>query len=61
MFVYALKNSNGQFLSMSGGLTKDWFQASKFPESEIEKRMKYVDGDFKLVTYTVEEVTEQEG
>lgn len=56
MKVYALRNKEGQFVSMSGGLTTDWFKASKFPESDIEKRMKYVDDTFELVIYEVQEV-----
>lgn len=54
--VHTLKNNDDLFLSMSSGLTSNWFEASKFPEEEVEKRMKYVDDDFKVVTYQLKEL-----
>ena len=54
MKVCVLQNKEGLFLSMSGTLTSDWFLASKFPESEREKRIKYASDEFTVVTYRIE-------
>lgn len=58
MIVYALRNSDKEYISMSMGVTKNWFEASKFPESEIEKRIRYIDSQFKLVKFILNEVGE---
>lgn len=55
MYIYCLRNEKGEYISMSGLLTKDWLQASKFGEESIESRLKYVNDDFKLVKFKVEE------
>lgn len=54
--VYCLRNNNGEYISMSGDLTKDWLKASKFSDLEIERRLKYVDEKFKLVKFEVTEI-----
>lgn len=56
MTVHALKNNDELFLSMSSGLTSNWFEASKFPEEEIEQRKKYVDDEFKVISYQLKEL-----
>lgn len=58
MEIYCLRNDKGQYISMSGLLTTDWLEASKFREESIERRMKYVNENFKLVKFEVKEVTE---
>lgn len=58
MRVYALMNDENKFLSMSGGLTHDWFEASKFPVEQIERRLKFYGEDFFLMEYSVEEVNQ---
>lgn len=56
MVIFTLRNEKGEYISMSGGLTTDWLQASKFGEQSIETRLKYTSEDFKLVKFKVEEV-----
>ena len=55
MKVYAIRNNKGEYLSMAMSLTTDWFKASKFPESEIEKRKIWLHDDFKIVEFEVKE------
>lgn len=56
MKVYALRNSNGDYISMSGDTTVNWFEASKFPKADVGRRKKYADEQFKLVEFDVAEV-----
>ena len=58
MLIYALKNDKGEYISMSGGKTTNWLEASKFDESQMESRLKYTNPEFKLVTFEVKEVTQ---
>lgn len=60
MKVFALRNDEGYYVSMSGGQTKNWFEASKFPEEDVEKRMKYADEEFKLISFVVQETSSEE-
>lgn len=56
MIVYSLRNDKGQYISMSGLLTTEWIEASKFSEESIERRLKYTSEDFKLVKFEVKEI-----
>jgi len=60
MNICTLRNDKGEYVSMSGGKTTDWFQASKFPEEDAEKRLKYIDDEFKLVRFDIWEISESE-
>lgn len=54
MKVYALRNDDGEYISMDAcNTTIDWFKASKFPFDDIGKRMRYIDSSFKLVEFEV--------
>lgn len=55
MKVYTIRNEKGEYLSMSMDLTKNWFEASKFPESEVEQRKLYLNDGFKIVEFELVE------
>lgn len=57
MEIYCLRNDKGQYISMSGLLTTNWLEASKFGKESIEKRLKFVNDDFKLAKFEVKEVS----
>lgn len=57
MEVYALRNKSGEYISMDAcSVTKSWLKASKFDESQIEERIRYIDSQFKLIKFKIEEV-----
>lgn len=51
MIICTLRNDKGEYVSMSGDKTTDWFQASKFPEEDAKKRLRYVDKEFEIVRF----------
>lgn len=55
MKVYCLRNDKGEYISMSGTKTPNWLEASKFGYKDVERRVKYSDPGFKLVTFEVKE------
>lgn len=60
MIVCTLRNGKGEYISMSGGKTTDWFQASKFPESDVQRRLEYINDEFKLIRFNLREIQESE-
>lgn len=58
MRIYALRNDEGEYVSMSGDKTTKWLEASKFDESQVESRLKYINPEFKLVAFEVNEITQ---
>lgn len=60
MIICTLRNAEGEYVSMSGGKTTDWFQASKFPEENAKKRLRYTDEEFELVRFDMWEIQESE-
>lgn len=59
MKIYTLRNNDGEYISTAiGQVTDNWFDALKFPFSDITKNTRYIDPSFKLVEYEVIEVYE---
>ena len=58
IIAYTLVNDEGNFISMTGGETDDWFKASKFDEEGIESRKVYLKCGFKLKKFKVIEEDE---
>lgn len=59
MIGYVLKDEEGKYVSMLGGITDDWFKASKFNENGIESRKTYLKCGFKLHRFEVNEKGEE--
>lgn len=55
MIGYCLKNDEGKYLSMSGGTTDNWFEASKFDRSGIEARKMYLECGYTLFEFNITE------
>lgn len=55
MIGYCLKNDEGKYLSMSGGRTTNWFEASKFDWSGIESRKMYLECGYTLFEFNITE------
>lgn len=55
MIAYVLKNEEGNYLSMSGGSTNNWFEASKFDEHGIKSREMYLKCGYSLYSFEVQE------
>lgn len=58
MIGYMFKDEEGKYLSMHGGVTDDWFEASKFDEEGIKSRSIYLKCGYKLISFKVEKMTE---
>lgn len=55
MIGYCLKNDDGEYLSISGGTTTNWFEASKFDKSGIKSRKMYLECGYKLFEFDIQE------
>lgn len=60
MIICTLRNDKGEYVSMRGGKTTDWFQASKFPEEDAKQRLRYADEEFDLIRFDMWEISESE-
>lgn len=55
--VYALRNSNNEYISNNvGEVTKDLLKAHLFHSEEIMLHMRYVISDYKLVSFRITEI-----
>lgn len=55
MIGYVLKDSEGNYVSMTGGATTDWFKASKFDYEGIKSREMYLKCGYELYSFEVRE------
>lgn len=56
MIIHAMRNEKGEYVSMSGGKTTNWLEASKFDDSQLERRLTYTNPEFQLVSFEVIEI-----
>jgi len=50
-----MKNEEGEYLSMGGGSTDNWFEASKFDKEGIKSREMYLKCGYELYNFEVKE------
>lgn len=55
MIGYCMRNDEGEYLSMNGGSTASWFEASKFDRSGIESRKMYLECGYKVFKFDIQE------
>lgn len=53
MIGYVLMDSEGNYVSMTGGETKDWFKASKFDHDGIKSRTMYLKCGYELYSFEI--------